>query len=139
MSYSASDSSMDSVAQWIDTSLISDPDLLHLMELHNPLPFNGFNLESSTSIAEDKFAIITNQTPTNDFELTNGVSNRHMPNRVERKPSIVKSDAMFASFSILEQQQTQERPGLDEFAKLRKEVSDLYPSLRPPLYLTSRG
>jgi hypothetical protein len=125
MSYSTCDSSMDSVAQWIDTSLISDSSLLHLMESYNSLPFNAFEFASSSSLNETTYAIATNRVRTNDFELANRFGDGYALNEAQRRSSIVKSDATSGSFSTLEQpSQVQERPVLDEVAKVRKEVSE---------------
>jgi hypothetical protein len=128
MSYSVFDSSMDSITQWIDTSLVSDPALLSLMESYNSQPFNGFEFTSSSSFAQAMFAITTNHASTNSFELANGCSNGHALTEAERKSSIVRSDATSESISTTEQpSQVQERPALDEVAKMKKEVGDLYP------------
>jgi hypothetical protein len=125
MSYSASDSSTESVAHWIDASLISDPVLLNLMASHNWTPFPGYELGSSSSLVQDAFAITTNQAATNNFELANGFGDEYTLSETQRKPSIVKSDATSGSFSTLEQpSQVAERPVLDGVAKAKKEVSE---------------
>ena len=122
MSYSASDSPPGSVAHWIDTSLISDPALLNLMESCNWTPFLGHELGSS--LAQNAFAITTNQAATSNFELTNGLRDEYR----QRKTSIVKSDATSVPFSALEQRsQATEKPALDGVAKAKKEVSERWP------------
>jgi hypothetical protein len=119
MSYSASDSPTDSVAHWIDTSLISDPALLNLMESCNWTPFLGHELGSS--LAQNAFAITTNQAATSNFGLTNGLGD----GCTQRKTSIVKRDATSEPFSALERRsQVTEKPALDGVAKAKKEVSE---------------
>jgi hypothetical protein len=123
MSYSASDSPTDSVGHWIDTSLISDPGLLNLMESYNWTPFLGHELGSS--LAQNAFAITTNRAATSNFELTNGLRNEYTLSGTQRKPSIVKSDATSESFSTRERRsQVTEKPALDGVAKAKKEVSE---------------
>lgn len=125
MSYSASDSPADSVAHWIDTSLVSDPALLNLMTSNNWTPFLGYELGSSSSLAQGAFAITTNQAATNNFELANGFENGYTLSETQRKSSTAKSDATSESFSTLEQpSQVTERPAIDEVAKAKKEVSE---------------
>ena len=125
MSYSVLDPSMDSVAQWIDTSLISDPALIHLMESYNSMPFDGFDIGSSSTPVQD-LDINTDPAATNDFELPDGIGDGYPLSELARKPSIVTSDATSWSQSTLEQAaQGQETPFLEEVAKVKKEVSDL--------------
>jgi hypothetical protein len=125
MSYSASASPTDSVAHWIDTSLVSDPALLNLMTSYNWTPFLGHELGSSSSLAQDEFAITTNQAATNNFGLANGFGTEYTLSETQRKSSTVKSDATSESFSALEQPfQATERPAIDEVAKAKKEVSE---------------
>jgi hypothetical protein len=125
MSYSASDSPTDSVAHWIDTSLVSDPALLNLMASYNWTPFLGYELGSSGNLVQDAFATTTNQAATNNFELANGFGNEYTISETQRKPSTVKSDATSESFSTLEQpSRVTERPATDEVAKAKKEVSE---------------
>ena len=116
---------MDSVAQWIDVSLISDPASLYLMESYNSLPFTGFEFGSSSSPVQHTFAANTNQTVTNNFELANDFGDGYSLSVAARKSSVVKSDATSGSLSTLEQlSQVQGRPVVDEVAKVKKEVSD---------------
>jgi hypothetical protein len=137
ISHSVFDPSMDSVAQWLDTSLIPDPALLHLMELDNSMPFGGFEFTSSGSCAEDTFALTANQAWTNDFELANSFGNE-IALTEQRKPSIVRSDATSGSFSTLEQPSlVQDRPVSDEVAKVKKEVSLLCPGSISPFTMAS--
>jgi hypothetical protein len=127
MSHSLFDPSMDSVAQWIDTSLISDPNLLHIMESYNSMPLGGVEFTSTSNPAEGTFARTTNHPWTNDFELANGFDNG-IALTEQRKPSIARIDATSGSFSTLEQaSQVQDRPILDEAAEVKKEVSHLCP------------
>jgi hypothetical protein len=137
ISHSVFGPSMDSVAQWLDTSLIPDPALLHLMESDNSMPFGGFEFTSSGSCAEDTFALTANQAWTNDFELANSFGNE-IALTEQRKPSIVRSDATSGSFSTLEQPSlVQDRPVSDEVAKVKKEVSLLCPGSISPFTMAS--
>jgi hypothetical protein len=132
MSYSVSDSPTDSVAHWIDTSLVSDPALLNLMASYNWAPFLGYELGSSSSLVQDAFATTTNQAATNNFGLANGFGNEYT---ISRKPSTVKSDATSESFSTLEQpSQVTERPTIDEVAKAKKEVSERWSWIHHSVY-----
>ena len=125
MSYSASGSPTGSVAHWIDTSLISDPALLNLMGPYNWTPFLGYELGSSSSLAQNTFAITTNQAATSNFELTNGLKDEYALSETQRKASIVKNEATSEPFSTLFQRsQVTERPTLDGVAKAKKEVSE---------------
>ena len=119
MSYSTFDSSVDSVARWFDTSLVTEPALLSLMESYDSQPFSGFEFTSGSSRAEGAFSIVANQGLAMNPELNNGFHNGCEPTEAERKPSIVRSDATSGSFS------TPEQPSevLDELAKVKKEVS----------------
>ena len=122
--YSALDPSMDSVDQWIDTSLISDPALLHLMESYNSLPFNGFEFGSTNASVQD-FALNANQSATNNFELSTGSRDGYPLSELARKPSIVRSDPTFGSRSTSDQaSQVQEGSIQEEVTKVKKEVSD---------------
>lgn len=123
MSRYAFDSSMDSVAQWLDASLVTEPTLPSLTESCNSQPFNGFEFTSSSSRVRDEFSMAANHPSTNNFELTNGFHNGYAFAEAERKSSLVRSDAAPGSFS------TQEQPSqvLDELAQVKKEVSNLYP------------
>jgi hypothetical protein len=111
---------MDSVAQWLDTSLVTEPTLLSLMESCNSQPFNGFEFTSSGSCVKDEFSMAASHASTNNFELTNGFHNGYAFTEAERKSSLVRSDATSGSFS------TQEQPSqvLDELTKVKKEVSN---------------
>jgi hypothetical protein len=125
MSYSALDPPTDSVAHWIDTSLISDPAFLNLMESYNRTPFLGYELASSSSLAQNAFAITTYQTATSNFELTNGLGDEHTLSETQRKSSIVKNDATSESFSTpFQRSRVTEMPALDGAAKAKKEVSE---------------
>ena len=125
MSYSASGSPTDSVAHWIDTSLVSDPTLLNLMASNNWTPFLSYELGSNSNLVQDAFAITTNQAATNNFELVDGFQNAYTLSERQRKSSIVKGDATSQSFSTLEQpSQATEGPAIDGVAKAKKEVSE---------------
>ena len=125
MSDSVFDPSMDSVAQWIDTSLISDPALIHLMESYNSMPFDGFDIGSSSTPVQD-LGIDIDPEATNNFELPDGFGDGCTLSELARKPSVVKSDATSWSLSTPEwPAQGRETPFLEEVAKVKKEVSDL--------------
>lgn len=135
MSYSASDSPPDSIAHWIDTSLVSDPALLNLMASNTWTPFLSYELGSSSSLVQDAFAITTNQAATNNFELANGFENEYTLSEMQRKSSIVKSDATSKSFSTLEQpSQGTEGPAIDGVAKAKKEVSERWSWIHHSVY-----
>jgi hypothetical protein len=132
MSYSASDSPTDSIAHWIDTSLISDPALLNLMESYNWTPFLGHELGSI--LAQNAFAVTTSQAATSNFELTNGLRDEYMLSGTQRKTSIVKSDATSKPCSTLEQRsQVTEKPAPDGVAKAKKEVSEHWSWMQPSI------
>jgi hypothetical protein len=141
MSHSRSDSPTDLVTHWIDTSSISDPALLNLMASYNWAPFLGHELGpelgSSSSLAQNAFAITTNQAATDNFELTNELGDEYTLNGTQRKSSIVKNRATSGPFSTLEQHsQGTERPALDEVTKARKEVSERWSWMPSAMDLT---
>lgn len=114
---------MDSVAQWLDTSLVTEPALLSLMGSYNSQSFNGFDFTFGSGRARDAFSMAANPALTNDAEQTDGFHNGYAFTEAERKSSIVRSDATSGSFS------TPEQPSqvLDELAKVKKEVRNLCP------------
>jgi hypothetical protein len=108
------------VARWFDTSLVTEPALLSLMESYDSQPLSGFEFTSSSSRAEGAFSIVANQASAINPELNNGFHNGCALTEAGRKPSIVRSDATPGSSSTLEQPSQV----LDELAQIKKEVSD---------------
>ena len=124
MPYPAWDASMDSIAQWIDASLISDPTLLHLTESFGSTPFNSSPYESSGSLMQEPFAVPM-EGETNSSEPANGFEDGYAHPHIAKKPLLVKSDTTSGSFSVLEELSgVRKMPDLDEVMKVKKEVSD---------------